>query len=50
MYMSQRLGTWNEGMSKNTVYRFLNDVRINWERLMLELAARGGRHAGAADF
>ena len=40
MYMSQRLGTWNEGMSKNTVYRFLNDLRINWERLMLELAVR----------
>ena len=40
MYMSQRVGTWTERMSKNTVYRFLNNQRINWERLMTELAAR----------
>lgn len=40
MYLNQRLGKWTERMSKNTVYRFLNDSRINWERMMLETAVR----------
>ena len=50
MYMSQRVGTWTEGMSKNTVYRFLNNQRINWERLMTELAARAVSFLEPPDF
>ena len=28
-YMQMKTGTFEESFSKNTIYRFLNDVRIN---------------------
>jgi len=40
MYMQMRTGRWTEGFSKNTYYRFLNSVKINWERFNALLAAR----------
>lgn len=40
MYMSQRNGTWEEGMSKNTVCRLLNNPGINWERFQVLLAEK----------
>lgn len=40
MYMQMRTGRWTEGFSKNTYYRFLNSVKVNWERFNTLLAAR----------
>ena len=33
-------GRYSEAFGKNTVYRFLNSVRTNWERLTCLLSAR----------
>lgn len=40
MYMQLMTGRYSEAFSKNTVYRFLNSVRTNWERLTCLLSAR----------
>ncbi len=32
MYMQRKTGVFEEGFCKNTVYRFLNNARINWQR------------------
>ena len=38
MYMQMRTGRWTEGFSKNTYYRFLNSMKVNWERFCLLLS------------
>jgi len=38
MYMQMRTGRWAEGFSKNTYYRFLNSMKVNWERFCLLLS------------
>ena len=40
MYMQLMTGRYSEAFSKNTVYRFLNSVRTNWEKLTCLLSAR----------
>lgn len=40
MYMQLMTGRYNESFSKNTVYRFLNSVKTNWERMTCILSAR----------
>ena len=39
MYMQQRTGSFKEGFSKNTFYRFLNSVKTNWLKFTSLLAA-----------
>ena len=39
MYMQQRTGSFKEGFSKNTFYRFLNSTKTNWLRFTSLLAA-----------
>ena len=38
MYMQMRTGRWTEGFSKNTYYRFLNSMKVNWEKFCLMLS------------
>ena len=33
MYMQIMTGRYSEAFGKNTVYRFLNSVKTNWERI-----------------
>lgn len=40
MYMQIMTGRYSESFGKNTVYRFLNSVKTNWERLTCMLSAR----------
>ena len=40
MYMQIITGRYSEAFGKNTVYRFLNSARTNWERLTCALSAR----------
>ncbi len=40
MYMQIMTGRYSEAFGKNTVYRFLNSVKTNWERLTCMLSAR----------
>ncbi len=40
MYMQIMTGQYSESFGKNTVYRFLNSVKTNWERLTCLLSAR----------
>ena len=40
MYMQIITGQYSEAFGKNTVYRFLNSARTNWERLTCALSAR----------
>jgi len=40
MYMQIVTGRYSEAFGKNTVYRFLNSVKTNWERLTCLLSAR----------
>ena len=40
MYMQIITGRYSEDFGKNTVYRFLNSARTNWERLTCMLSAR----------
>ena len=40
MYMQIMTGRYSEAFGKNTVYRFLNSVKTNWERLTCLLSAR----------
>lgn len=39
MYMQQRTGSFKEGFSKNTFYRFLNSSKTNWLRFTSSLAS-----------
>ena len=39
IYMQMKTGTFGETFSKNTIYRFLNDTRINWQRFTTLLSA-----------
>ena len=38
-YMQMKTGTFGEGFSKNTIYRFLNNARTNWQRFITLLSA-----------
>ena len=40
MYMQIATGRFAEGYSKNTVYRFLNSCKTNWERFTILLSER----------
>lgn len=40
MYMQMQTGRWAEGFSKNTYYRFLNSMKVNWEKFCLLLSER----------
>ena len=40
MYMQLTTGCFSENFSKNTVYRFLNSVKINWERFIVLLSEK----------
>ena len=37
--MQMKTGTFREGFSKNTIYRFLNNARTNWQRFTTLLSA-----------
>ena len=39
IYMQMKTGTFEGAFSKNTIYRFLNDARINWQRFTMLLSA-----------
>lgn len=39
IYMQMKTGTFEGLFSKNTIYRFLNDARINWQRFTMLLSA-----------
>ena len=39
IYMQMKTGTFEGSFSKNTIYRFLNDARINWQRFTMLLSA-----------
>ena len=39
IYMQMKTGTFEGEFSKNTIYRFLNDARINWQRFTTLLSA-----------
>ena len=38
-YMQMKTGTFGAGFSKNTIYRFLNNARTNWQRFTTLLSA-----------
>ena len=38
-YMQMKTGTFGEGFSKNTIYRFLDNARTNWQRFTTLLSA-----------
>ena len=40
IYMQMKTGTFEGVFSKNTLYRFLNDVRINWQRFTALLSTK----------
>lgn len=40
MYMQLKTGTFTEDFKKNTVYRFLNNAHINWNKFLTLLSAR----------
>ena len=37
--MQMKTGTFEGGFSKNTIYRFLNNARTNWQRFTTLLSA-----------
>ncbi len=39
IYMQMKTGTFDGGFSKNTIYRFLNNARTNWQRFTTLLSA-----------
>ncbi len=39
MYMQMKTGTFEENFSKNTVYRFLNNAKTNWQRFTTLLSS-----------
>lgn len=40
MYMQQKLGCFKEDFSKNSLYRFLNNPRTNWEKFTVALSKK----------
>ena len=40
MYMQRKTGVFEDGFCKNTVYRFLNNSKTNWQRFTTLLSAR----------
>ena len=40
MYMQRKTGVFEGGFCKNTVYRFLNNTKTNWQRFTTLLSAR----------
>ena len=40
MYMQMQTGVFNEDFSKNTVYRFMNDPKVNWLRFTSMLSRK----------
>ena len=44
MYCQIKMGAFHEDFSKNTVYRFLGNVHMNWHRFLLRLSAVIIRH------
>ena len=40
MYMQRKTGAFEGGFCKNTVYRFLNNTKTNWQRFTTLLSAR----------
>lgn len=44
MYCQIKMGAFHEDFSKNTVYRFLGNVHMNWHRFRLRLSAVIIRH------
>ena len=40
MYMQRKTGAFESGFCKNTVYRFLNNTKTNWQRFTTLLSAR----------
>ncbi len=39
IYMQMKTGTFDGGFSKNTIYRFLNNAKTNWQRFTTLLSA-----------
>lgn len=39
-YMANKIGTYNEPFSKNTIRRFCNDASINWHKFLRLLSSR----------
>ena len=39
VFMQMKTGTFEEVFSKNTIYRFLNNARTNWQRFTALLSA-----------
>ena len=44
MYYQPKMGAFHEDFSKNTVYRFLGNIRMNWHLFMLRLSTIIIRH------
>ena len=44
MYYQLKMGAFHEDFSKNTVYRFLGNIRMNWHLFMLRLSTIIIRH------
>lgn len=44
MYYQMKINAFHEDFSKNTVYRFLENVHMNWHRFLLRLSALIIRH------
>ena len=40
MYMQRKTGTFDGSFCKNTIYRFLNNAKINWFRFTTLLSSR----------
>lgn len=40
MYMQRKTGVFHDGFCKNTVYRFLNNTKTNWQRFTTLLSTR----------
>ena len=40
MYMQMATKTFNENFSKNTLYRFINNEKINWKKLVLSTSKK----------
>ena len=50
MYCQIKMGAFHEGFSKNTVYRFLENIHMNWHLFLLRLSSVVIRHvAGLTD-
>ena len=44
IYMQMKTGTFEGEFSKNTIYRFLNDARVNWQRFTTLLSAANDKN------